>query len=105
MLANARLAFTWVRAHIIRVLSIDEPILGRMLRPLAGGLREELLQAVAKMECAPAEQARYEELADRNAEGLITPEELRELKAIVSANTFLSMLRAEARAALQQLAA
>ena len=85
--------------------SIDEPVLGRMLRPLAGEFSEELLRAMAKMECAPAEQARYEELADRNAEGLITPEELRELKAMVSANTFLSVLRAEARAALQQRAA
>ena len=85
--------------------SIDEPVLGRMLRPLAGELSEELLRAMAKMECAPSEQARYEELADRNAEGLITAEELRELKAIVSANTLLSVLRAEARAALQQRAA
>jgi hypothetical protein len=87
------------------MLSIDEPVLGRLLRPLTDGLSEELLRAMAKMECSPAEQARYEELADRNAEGLITPEELRELKAIVSANTFLSALRDEARAALQQRAA
>ena len=105
MLANARLALTSVEAHIFPMPSIDEPILGRMLRPLTGGLREELLQAMANMEFSPAEQSRYEELADRNAEGLITPEELRELKAIVSANTLLSVLRSEARAALQQRAA
>jgi hypothetical protein len=90
---------------LVAMPMIDAPILGRMLRPLAGGLRDELLQAVAALECDPAEQARYDELAERNAEGVIAPEERRELEAIVSANTLLSILRAEARAALQKRAA
>lgn len=71
-----------------------------MLRPLAGGLREELLEAVAVLQSDPAEETRYHELAERNAEGVIAPDERRELDAIVAANTFLSILRAEARAAL-----
>ena len=83
----------------------DPPILSRMLRPLAGGLRDELLQAVAALQCDPADEARYHALAERNAEGVIAPDERRELEAIVSANTLLSVLRAEARAALRQRAA
>jgi hypothetical protein len=85
--------------------TIDAPILSRMLRPLAGGLRDELLQAVAELQSDPAEEARFHELAERNAEGVIAPEERRELEAIVSANTLLSVLRAEARAALRRRAA
>ena len=81
------------------------PILSRMLRPLAGGLRDELLQAVAALQSDPADEARFHELADRNAEGVIGPDERRELDAIVSANTLLSVLRAEARASLRQRAA
>ncbi len=85
--------------------SVDAPILSRMLRPLTGSLRDELLQAVADLQTDPAEEARFHELADRNAEGVIAPEERRELEAIVSANTLLSVLRIEARAALRQRAA
>ena len=76
-----------------------------MLRPLTGGLREELLQAVAALESDPADEARYHELAERNAEGSIQPDERKELDAIVSVNTLLSVLRAEARATLRQRAA
>ena len=76
-----------------------------MLRPLTGGLRDELLQAVAGLQSDPEDEARFHELGERNAEGLIAPEERRELEAIVSANTLLSVLRAEARAALRQRAA
>lgn len=83
----------------------DAPILSRMLRPLAGGLRDELLQAVAALQSDPADEARFHELAARNAEGVIAPEERRELESIVSANTLLSVLRAEARASLRQRAA
>ena len=82
----------------------DAPILSRMLRPLAGGLRDELLQAVAVLQCDPADEARYHELAERNAEGVIAPDERSELESIVSANTLLSVLRIEARAALRQRA-
>ena len=77
--------------------AVDAPILGRMLRPLTEQLREELLRAVAALHGDPAEEERYHALAERNAEGAITAEERRELEAIVSANTPLSVLQAEAR--------
>ena len=82
----------------------DAPILGRMLRPLAGGLRDELLDAVAHLESDPDQEARYHDLAERNAEGMITPAERSELAAIVSSNALVSVLRTEARAVLRHRA-
>ena len=77
-------------------------VLGRMLRPLTASLRKEVLDAVAVLRPSQEDEARYHELADRNAEGQITPEERAELEGIVSGNTLLSLLRNEARTALKQ---
>jgi hypothetical protein len=77
--------------------SLETPILSRMLRPLTAGLRKELLDAIAALEATAEEDSRFHDLAERNAEGDLTPEERRELEAIVSANTLLSTLRLEAR--------
>lgn len=75
-------------------------VLRRMLRPLVETLRPEVMSAFADLRVSEAEDARYHELAEKNAEGLLTEEERRELDGIVSANTLLSLLRREANAAL-----
>jgi len=85
--------------------TMNTSILGRMLLPLTEGIREEVLQAVAGIHSDPDDEVRYHELADKNAEGTITPDERRELESFVSANTILSILRAEARASLASRAA
>jgi hypothetical protein len=71
-----------------------------MLRPLAQSLRTEVLQAVADLKASASDEARYHELADKNAEGTITADERRELEGIVTSNTVLSLLRREARESL-----
>jgi hypothetical protein len=73
-----------------------------MLRPLTSSLRHEVLQALAALRVDAADEARYHELADKNAEGEITTEERQELEGIVCGNTLLSLLRNEAKAAIQQ---
>ena len=73
-----------------------------MLRPLTVSLRNEVLDAVAALRPSEEDELRYHELADKNAEGLITPEERQELEGIVSGNTVLSLLRNEARVVLKQ---
>ncbi len=84
-------------------MTVTHPsILGRMLRPLAGSLRKEVLDAVAVLRPSEEDEQRYHELASKNAEGQITPEDRAELEGIVSGNTVLSLLRNEARAALRQ---
>jgi hypothetical protein len=75
-------------------------VLGRMLRPLAQSMRKEVLEAVVGLQISEAEQERYHRLADKNAEGTISDPERRELEEIVSANTVLSLLQREAKAAL-----
>jgi len=82
-------------------MTITPPsVLSRMLRPLAMSLRKEVLDAVVALRPAEEDETRYHELADKNAESSITPEELAELEAIVSANTLLSLLRNEAKSVL-----
>ena len=45
-------------------------------------------------------QARYNELAEKRTEGKLTPTEQEELEAMVRANTFLGLLKAEAQSLL-----
>ena len=84
-------------------MTITQPsILSRMLRPLAMSLRKEVLEAVVALRPSEEDEARYHELADKNAESTITAEERAELEGIVSGNTVLSLLRNEAKSVLQQ---
>ena len=76
------------------------PALNRILRPLAQGLSDELLKALSMLEAEPAEEQRYHDLADRNAEGKLSHEERKELADTVSTNTLLSLLRGQARQTL-----
>ncbi|HBJ87670.1 MAG TPA: hypothetical protein DDZ88_28190 [Verrucomicrobiales bacterium] len=78
----------------------SSPVLGRMLRPLADRLRSEVLDAFSTLKPSEAEEERYHDLAEKNADGTITAEERKELESIVSANTLLSLLRKEAREVL-----
>jgi hypothetical protein len=83
-------------------MTIHHPaVLRRMLRPLATSLRKEVLDAVVALRPSEEDEARYHELADKNAESLITQEERAELEDIVSANTLLSLLRHEAQSVLR----
>ena len=47
-------------------------------------------------------QARYDELADKNTAGALGAEDRAELESLVRASSILSLLKAEARAILQQ---
>jgi hypothetical protein len=46
-------------------------------------------------------QARYEDLAERNTDGRLSPTEQEELALMVRTNALLTVLKAEARAFLQ----
>ena len=66
-----------------------------------GPILEKLLpgraEAVLAVEADPALRERIEELANRNTEGLLTPEEMEEYTGYVRANKFVAVLRREAR--------
>jgi len=79
----------------------DKSSLEQLMRPLRRGLNAELAALLLRMQAEDEVQARYEVLAERNTEGLLTPGEQEELALMVWANALLSVLKAEARAFLQ----
>jgi hypothetical protein len=79
----------------------DRSALEQLLRPLRRGLNAELAALLLRMQADDEVQARYEDLAERNTEGQLSPAEQNELVSIVRANSLLTVLKAEARAFLQ----
>ena len=79
----------------------DRSAFDQLLRPLRRGLNAELAALLLRMQADDEVQARYEELAERNTEGQLSPAEQNELASIVRANSLLTVLKAEARAFLQ----
>jgi hypothetical protein len=77
-------------------------MLERLLRPLRRELSAELADALLRLQPDTELQARYNELAEKNTEGALRTEERVELESLVRANSLLSLLKAEARASLQQ---
>lgn len=76
--------------------------LERLLRPLRRQLSTELAGALVRLEADAEVQTRYEELAGKNTDGALTVPERAELESLVRANSILSLLKAQARAFLQQ---
>ena len=76
--------------------------LERLLRPLRRQLSTELARALVRLEADREVQTRYDELAEKNTEGALTPEEQAELESLVRANSILTLLKAQARAFLRQ---
>jgi hypothetical protein len=70
--------------------------LERLLRPLSQNLTVELAQALIGLQADTETQTRYDELAEKNTEGQLTPDEQAEIESIVRANTLLGVLKAEA---------
>jgi hypothetical protein len=79
----------------------DRSAFEQLLRPLRRGLNAELAALLLRMQADDEVQARYEDLAERNTEGQLSPAEQNELVSIVRANSLLTVLKAEARAFLQ----
>jgi hypothetical protein len=78
----------------------DRSSFERLLRPLRRELSADLAAALLRMQADEETQSRYEELAGRNTEDRLTPEEQRELASLVRANLMVGVLKAEARAFL-----
>ena len=76
--------------------------LERLLRPLRRQLSTELADALVRLEADAEVQTRYEDLASKNTEGALTVAERAELESLVRANSILSLLKAQARAFLQE---
>lgn len=76
--------------------------LSRLLDPVRDCLNAEAAGRIAALRADADAQARLDELAERNAEGAITPDERAEYEALVSAGNLIAVLQAKARSALAQ---
>ena len=74
--------------------------LERLLRPLRRELSFELANALVRLKADDEIQTRYDELAEKNTAGALTPAERGELASLVRANSILGVLKIEARAVL-----
>ena len=71
-----------------------------MLAPLGPKLNVEMARAFVNLQITEVDQLRLDELADRNTEGQLTPEEREEYAAWVAACDLVCVLQAKARAVL-----
>jgi len=81
-------------------VNTDTTILKGVIRPFTASLRRELVEELSKITASPADQARYEELAEKNTEGKLTEAEREELESLVDAHSLISALKTEAIASL-----
>jgi len=79
----------------------ETEVLAKLMRPLSRSLSADLARALLSLRADEETQARYDELADRNTRGALSRDEAQELEAIVRANTFLGILKAQAQATLK----
>ena len=73
-------------------------VMDRVLDPLSRNLTAEAARILGALRLDDASQARLEELASRNTEGQLTPEERAEYEAWVSACDLVAILQSKARA-------
>jgi hypothetical protein len=78
----------------------DTGVLDRLLEPVGRCLTPEVARRLVALRADPAVQERLEDLAARNTEGELTPEERSEYDSYVRALEFIAILQAKARALL-----
>lgn len=76
--------------------------LSRLLDPVRDCLNADAAGRIAALRADGEAQARLDELAEKNSEGAITPDERAEYEALVSAGNLIAVLQAKARSALAQ---
>jgi hypothetical protein len=74
--------------------------LDRLLDPVRDCLTPEVAARLVGLRADETVQAKLDALAERNAEGTLTPDERTEYEALVSAGNLIAVLQAKARAAL-----
>ena len=89
------------------MLELDEQssVLERVLDPLTQCFTPEVARRIASMRADRSTQQRLDELAERSAEGSLTPAESEEYRAYVEALDLVGILQAKARAVLKASAA
>lgn len=80
----------------------DDPTpLAKLLAPMSRKLTPDFAEELVKLRADPETQARLDELANKNTEGLLSEEELAEYETYVHAINFISILQSQARRLLR----
>lgn len=82
-------------------LDPQSSVLDRLLDPIARCFTPEVARNIADLRADAAIRSRLDELADKSAEGSLTPKEHEEYQAYVEAMDFIGILQAKARAVLK----
>ena len=94
-----------VRAHgyaaAMTDVDLQASILHRVLDPLARCFTADVARKIAALRVDRDSQARLDELADKAAEGMLTPAEREEYEAFVEAIDLVGILQAEARSVVR----
>jgi hypothetical protein len=77
-------------------------IFARLIKADSGDLSRELARYVLTLGFGEDDQARMRDLAARNQEGALSPEERDELQGYVKAGHLLALLQSKARKSLKQ---
>jgi hypothetical protein len=77
-------------------------IFGRLIKTDNGDLSRELARYILTLGFGEEDQARMRELAERNQEGALSPEEQEELQNYVKAGHLLALLHSKARRSLKE---
>lgn len=81
-------------------VKFKKSFLDRLFDPVIRCLTPQAAQALVDLRSDAKTQNRLDELADKNTEGLLTPEERAEYQMYVDAIDFISIMQAKARARL-----
>jgi hypothetical protein len=81
-------------------MTTELPYLSQLLNPLQDCLTHEVAVRISALRADASVQSRLDNLASRNAEGTITPEERSDYESLVSAGNLIAVLQAKARAVL-----
>ena len=88
-----------LRARDLSLAQLEDPH-DRLLDPVRDCLTPEVAARIAALRADAAAQARLDDLADRNRDGTIGPDELAEYDALVRAAGLIAVLQAKARTVL-----
>jgi hypothetical protein len=82
--------------------SSEAAIWARVLSPEKNGLSPEAARSLLQLGFGDRDKARMNELAGKNQEGRLSPEERQELEAYVKVGDVLSLLHLKARKSLKR---
>jgi hypothetical protein len=86
----------------VKTRTSEVAIFGRLIKAEDGSLAPDLARYILTLGFGDDDQARMRDLAERNQEGALSPEERQELQSYVKAGHLLALLHSKARKSLKQ---